>query len=106
MGVGRSSTYVNYLSCAGRPSLHARIRAVSEIPNLVIHADPGDFGRRERDFVVSPDLDDAAFAHDGLIEASAVLEFHGDYLIPNARLRCLPQMREAFLGNGKQALHH
>lgn len=52
-----------------------------------------------------PDLDDAAFAHDRLIEAPAVLELHGNYLIPNTRLRCLPQMREAFFGNGKQALH-
>ena len=39
------------------------------------------------------------------IEAPAVLELHGNYLIPNTRLRCLPQMREAFFGNGKQALH-
>lgn len=44
---------------------------------------------------VSPDFDDEAFTHDGLIEASAVLEFQGDYLIPNTVSAC------EVLGNGK-----
>jgi hypothetical protein len=65
----------------------ARVRALSEIPALVIDHDRCYFLWGKRNFLESSNLYDAALAGKNLIEASPVLEFDGDHLIPDT---CLP----------------
>jgi len=65
----------------------ARVRALSEIPALVIDHHGCYFLRGKWDSLESSNLYDAALAGKNLIERSPVLEFDGDHLIPDT---CFP----------------
>jgi len=86
-------------SSGGSPTFAARIRAVPEIPTLVIHAYGCHLIRRKRNFRIPTDFYNAALAHDDLIENSAVLEFHRDNLVADACLFSLFQVIDASTRN-------
>jgi len=83
----------------GSPTLAACVRAVPEIPTLVIHAYRCHVIRRKRNFRIPADLDNAALAHDDLLESSAVFEFHRDNLVADTCLFSLFQVIDASTRN-------
>jgi len=81
------------------PTFAACVRALSEIPTLVIDAHRCHIIRRKRNFLVPPDLYNAALTREDLIERSTVPEFHGNYLIAYACLTSSFQVINKRTGN-------
>jgi hypothetical protein len=73
--IGSKITIVATRSSGSSPAFAACVRRIPKIPALVVDAHGSHFIRRKRNFGVSPDLYNAALAHNNLIETSAVLKF-------------------------------
>src|SRR6266481_247625 len=87
------------------PGFHARVGLVSEIPALVIDAHRCHIVTSKWNFLVSADLDDAAFAYGHLLENSSILQLHGNDLIAETGLFRVFQMFRTPTGNGYQPFH-
>lgn len=81
------------------PGFGTHARRTSEIPVFVIDTDGCYVARRKRDFLITPDFDNAALARDNLIEGCTIPELHGNHLIADARFSCLFQEIEKTTGN-------
>src|SRR5260370_33372151 len=100
----RHASHSSSLSCRS-PAFRACVGLVSEIPALVIDAHRCHIVGRKWNFLVSADLDDAAFAYSHLLENSSILEVHGNDLIAETGLFRVFQMFRTPTGNGYQPFH-
>src|SRR5258708_33426013 len=69
-------------SSRGSPTFTACVRAVPEIPTLVIHAYRCHVIRTKGNFRIPADLDNAALAHNDLLQTSPVFAFPPHNLVP------------------------
>src|SRR6266481_4660196 len=98
------ASHSSSLSCRS-PGFHARVGLIPEIPALVIDAHRCHIVGRKWNFLVSADLDDAAFAYSHLLENSSILELHGNDMIAETGLFRVFQMFRTPTGNGYQPFH-